>query len=276
MAIDLRAYGFHGVVEVHAAKIFEPNNLIKLMPESLVALGRSYIITSGKGMARVYADTDTALIFHSLNDIAEMAESKAHIGALPRGVLYHGRDAMRRVESAVDALGNEVEACFGGNLLEVAAGMKIETVETEDLAATQFVDEGIERLLPFVGVGVAEVDEITIVWEDLCRGVATLLAIFLERLHFGGVEVPGSPLALVLGEEGESRGPYGSRIEWNILHTATCGYVRTDIFHTDIIFIKVLVVKRSAMITLFQQTAKSILAPAKPNVDANTYKSREQ
>lgn len=83
----------------------------------------------------------------------------------------------------------------------------------------------------FLVVGVAEVDEVAVVWEYLFWGEVELRAVIFEGLYFELVEVFGEPLSLVFGEQGEGGGVYLVGVYGGVLDASVGTDVSSDVFH---------------------------------------------
>ena len=160
-----------------------------------------------------------------------MLEAVAQVGTLPRRVLDDGRHAVRAVERHVDGLGNQVEALLLGHLAQVAPGVEVQPVEPQLLAAAHLVEEGLARLLEPLALGMAQIDEVGVVGQNLRRGVAQFGAGSAERGYFCLGEGLGHPLALVFGEECKGRGADAVRVAGGILQPARGADVCSDVFH---------------------------------------------
>ena len=128
--------------------------------------------------------------------------------------------------------------------------MEVEHGEAESLAAARLVDERVDRLEAFLVVWVAEIDEVAIVWENLRRRVATLLAIGFEGINLYGLEIFCEPLALVFCEKGESCCADSLGVERCVLDAAAGADVCSDIFHC----------RYSVVMLLFKGNIKSDVA----------------
>ena len=107
--------------------------------------------------------------------------------------------------------------------------MKVESIDSELLAALEFVEEGGSRFFERFGFGVTEVNEIGVVWENV-RGVNFITAMFFKSSNAFGGQRRACPLALVFGEECEGIRPDGFGILRRILYAAAGADVRADKF----------------------------------------------
>lgn len=112
--------------------------------------------------------------------------------------------------------------------------MEVQTVQPQLLATLHLVEKRRARLLQPVALRMSEVDQVRIVWQDLGREVAVLVADIAERVDLRRRQRRGDPLPLVFGEKCESRSPYLVRIGGGVLHTSRSAYVCSDIFHVSI------------------------------------------
>ncbi len=160
-----------------------------------------------------------------------MPKLKTHVGTLTSSILDYSCHSRRLTQRMVKALSNKIQTSLRLNLFEMAARVEIESVKSQRGATAQLMSERVKRFLTFVWVWVAKVNQVTVMRQDLRRRVAEFQAITLEGLHLSGGKLLGRPLSLVLGEEGEGCGPYIVSVEWGVLHTTACTYVRTYILH---------------------------------------------
>ncbi len=129
----------------------------------------------------------------------------------------------------------------------VAARMEIESVETEGLASRHLAEERLARFGESLGLGMAQVDKVAVVRQDLRRRVAALAAGVAERFDLRLGECGSGPLALVFGEKGECRSPYVAGVARSVFHAARSAYVRAEIFHKQncLLYLHVSISERS-------------------------------
>ncbi|EWH00168.1 hypothetical protein Q427_20700 [Halomonas sp. BC04] len=113
----------------------------------------------------------------------------------------------------------------------MAAGMEVEQGEAELLAALHLVEEGGAGLLEPGGIRVAEVDQVAVVGKDLLGAEAMFPAGAAKGLDGSLFEGLGSPLALVLGEQGEGVGADLDGTKHGLVGTAGGADVGTQVFH---------------------------------------------
>ena len=110
--------------------------------------------------------------------------------------------------------------------------MEIEAVESQRLAAGHLIEKSSARFGQRLGLGMAEVDEVGVVGQNLCRRIAQLGAGGAEFADLGRSEGRGAPLPLIFGEEGEGCGPYFACVAGGVLDAARGAYVCSEKFHT--------------------------------------------
>ena len=76
-----------------------------------------------------------------------------------------------------------------------------------------------------------EVNQVTVVRQDLCRGVVVLLTGRFEIINDFGGQRRGTPLALIFGEQGECGRFDFCGSNSGVSQTPSGPYVRSDIFH---------------------------------------------
>lgn len=143
MAIDSTAELFFGIVEVHAAQPLEADDAVEFSKDSFGAGSGAQVVSAGKGVTGVDADTDAGLVLYFVDDGGKVFEAETQIGALAGGVFDNGSDAAGVIEGDVDGFGDELEAGCFVDLFEVAAGVKVELFELELFTAFHFVVESI-------------------------------------------------------------------------------------------------------------------------------------
>ena len=80
-------------------------------------------------------------------------------------------------------------------------------------AAAKFVEKCLSRLGELGGVGLSEIYKVTVVRQYLCRSVAALLAVFLERFGFLVGYLFGFPARRIAGKQRKCFGSYGTGVE---------------------------------------------------------------
>jgi len=148
MTVHTAAQYLHGVVQVHAFQVFEPHDAVQLRERLLARLGRTQVVTCGESVAGVDADAYARLVLHAVDQVGQLFEGEAQIGPLSRRILDYGRHAVRLVQRDVDRLGDPVERLFGRDLLQVASGMEVQTVQPQLLATLHLVEKRRPRALP--------------------------------------------------------------------------------------------------------------------------------
>ena len=227
----MAAQNFHGVVQVHSLQVPEPDHTFQLRKGFVAGLRRPQVVSGGKGMAGVDADPHARFVFDPLDQVGQMFEGEPEVRTLSGRVFDHGRHAAGLVQCDVDRLGNQVERPFGRNLLQVAAGVEVQPVEPQRFAALHLVEEGCARLLQSLPFGMPEVNQVRVVGQYLRGCIPVRVAGFAEGVDLRCGKRRGHPLALVLREKGEARGPDPVCIGGRVFHTSRSTYVCSDIFH---------------------------------------------
>ena len=176
MAVDPASEDLHCIVQVHPLQIVKPDDPLQFGEGGVTRLGGAQVVPGRKGVTGVDADADAGLVLHAVDQVAEVFKRNPRLDPLPGGIFDHGRHAVRGVEGAVDRFGDAVEALLLGDLLQMAPGVKVQSVEPEEFAPLHLVDEGFARLLQGFGVGMPEVDQIGVVRQDLSGRVPALVA----------------------------------------------------------------------------------------------------
>ena len=231
VAVHARGEWLFGIIQVHGAQVMCSDGLVKLFPGLLVTLFRLQIIAGGVGVAGVDADPHAVFVFYLVDDKGDMLEAEAHIAALPGGVLNYSGNVMCLVQCHVDALRDAPEAIFERNLVEVAARVEVQHVQTQLLAAFHLIEKGIARFLQRLFFGLPKVDEVAVVRQDEVGCDAGLPAIGLEGVNGFCRQRRRHPLPLVLGEQGKGGCANGHGIQRGVFHAAGSTDVRSYVFH---------------------------------------------
>lgn len=162
-----------------------------------------------------------------------MTERKTEVRPLPRRILDHGRDTVRAVERTVDRRGDPVERLLGRDLPQVAARMEVEPVESQRLAARHLLLEGAARLFERFVVGVAQIDQVTVVGQNLRRRITALVAGGAEGRDLLRRKRRSAPLPLILGKKGECRRPDGTGVAGCVLDAARSAHMCSEVFHNN-------------------------------------------
>ena len=236
MAVETAFPARFGVVEVHPFQPVKADQRRKSRPERFVPFLRPEVVTRRVTVAGVDADADPFGTVQQFDQPREVLQREPDVAALSGGVFDHGVNCPGRVERAPDARGDFAEAILDGNLIEVAAGVKIELRQTERFAAAHFPGEGFGRKMMFFRVGLAEVDEIAVVRQDLPGRKAVFPAMLLKCGDFGRVERRGAPLALVFGEHGEGVRADCRGVQGGVGDASGDADMGSEVFHRDKIF----------------------------------------
>ncbi|MPM71501.1 hypothetical protein SDC9_118466 [bioreactor metagenome] len=115
----------------------------------------------------------------------------------------------------------------------MASGMKIELDQAELFTTLHFVDERRDRAPVFDRIGLAEIDEVAVVRQNMGRSEAMGGAIFPECGDLLRGQGRRAPLTLVFGEHGEGVRANARRIERGIGHAAGDADMGSKVFHRD-------------------------------------------
>ena len=158
------------------------------------------IITRSERMTGINADAHPTLVLHPVNNIGDLLERVAEIRSLSRRVLDHRRHAAGLIQRQVDRLRNQRQTFLVADLLQRTAGVKIQSIQPQLLAALHLVEESLPRLLQRIRVRVTEINQITVVRQYLSRRVPEFLAAFFEQCDTLRRQRCRLPLPLVLRE----------------------------------------------------------------------------
>ncbi len=116
---------FHAVVQVQAAQVTEPDDLIELSECFSIPLRSDKVIAGGESVTGIEAHADPGFVFNQIYNKPDLFKTVTQVAALSCGIFYHGDNAPCFVKGDVDGFGNGFQAFFVGNLIEVASGMKL-------------------------------------------------------------------------------------------------------------------------------------------------------
>ena len=125
VTIDAAAERFGRIVEVHAAEVAKTHRAVDQGEGALACLGGAQVVAGGEGVAGVDAEPYSRLILDAVDDIGQLLECEAEVGALSRSVFDNGRNAACRVERYVDRLGDAVERLYLRNFCKWLPGWKL-------------------------------------------------------------------------------------------------------------------------------------------------------
>ena len=116
--------------------------------------------------------------------------------------------------------------------LEMASGVEVEHRQSELLAAAYLVEKCLPALFEFFGLGGAEIYQIAVVGKYGVGCESKLAAVGLERLGFGCPDGQRAPARRVAGEQRESGGANGRRVDRREAYSLFGRYVCSYQFHT--------------------------------------------
>ena len=97
-------------------------------------------------MTGINADAHPALVLYPVNNIGNLLERVAEIRSLPRRVLDHCRHAAGLIQRQVNRLRDQRQTFLVADLLQRAAGVKIQPIQPQLLATLHLVEESLPRL----------------------------------------------------------------------------------------------------------------------------------
>jgi hypothetical protein len=151
-------------------------------------------------VASIEADTHPGFILDAVNDRSEVFEAVAKGGALTCSIFDHCRDARGSLQCPVERVGNALEARSLFDAIEVGAGVEVEQHQTQLFAALHLIEKRLTRFRQSFLIGVAEIDQVTVVGKDLIRRDAGRFQVGAKSVNALGCERLGMPLTLILGE----------------------------------------------------------------------------
>ena len=86
------------------------------------SLYHSLLYTCG----RYQANSNARLVIHPVNDMSQLPELVSHIATLPGCVLYDSHHIVRLAQYKINGFSDLVQTLFHGNLIQMAARMKIQ------------------------------------------------------------------------------------------------------------------------------------------------------
>lgn len=106
VTVDMAAELGFTAVEMHPLEVLKPDHLIEFGKRGAAALFAAQVVTGGKGMAGIEADTDPAFILHLLDNRRQVFEAMSQVGTLPCRVLDHRGNAVGLLQRNIDRFGN--------------------------------------------------------------------------------------------------------------------------------------------------------------------------
>lgn len=218
------------VVQVDGTQVAEAYGLFKFL-EYLVILFHQ-IVSGGEGVAGVQTDTYARLVVHAVDDVAQLLELVAHVAPLAGRVFDDSCHARCPCQYQVNRLRHSVQTLFQRNLVQVAAGMKVQQLQSQLFAALHLVQKGCTAFGQPLLLGMSQIDEVAVVWQDVACIQFVLLAVLLEEANAAFSQRFRHPLTLVLGEQGKSVCTDFMCMDGGGFYTAAGRYMCSDILHT--------------------------------------------
>src|SRR5574344_278837 len=118
-------------------------------------------------MACIYADAHSAFILYHHYDFGYLFKGIAELGSLPCSVLNNSGYSFCFLQSNVDRFRNQLQAFGNTYHIQVTAWMKVQTVEPELSASPHLFNEGSSRLSKSLLFGTSQINEITVMRQNL-------------------------------------------------------------------------------------------------------------
>ncbi len=240
MTVHAGTAGLLGIVQVHSLEVLPPHYPSEFLEdcveaasfgEKAASVTHTQIISCGKSVAGVDADSHAGFVLHLVNDFGKMFEAEAEVASLPCRILDHSGNSRGLVKRHIYALGYPAQAFRFGNLPQMASRMEIEPVKAQLPATLHLVEEGGAGLAQPLVFGMPEIDQVTVVGKNAVGNETQFFAILLEEGDALLRKGRGDPLALVFRKDGESVRAYGRCIERGVFHPSRRAYMCSEIFH---------------------------------------------
>ena len=167
---------------MHTSQVLESNRPVEFGKHGIERFRGTQVVTAGKEVAGVEADADSRFVLDTVDDACEMFEPAAEVAALPGGVFDDRGDATCGIEREAHRFRDKPEAFILTDQIQVASRMKIQHDESEHFSTLHLGDEGGAGLVQLFRIGIAEVDEVTVVRKDVLRQDSDLPAVASESL----------------------------------------------------------------------------------------------
>ena len=79
MAVYTATQRAQGIVKMHATQVTEAHDAVEGSKGSVARLTGAQVVARSKGVARVEAHSNTALILHTVDDVGEVLEAVAKV-----------------------------------------------------------------------------------------------------------------------------------------------------------------------------------------------------
>ena len=213
------------------AEIPKADDPVERRQRPVKRLRRPKVVTGCEGVGGVEADPHPVPRPDELHDPNELFEAVAEIAPLARRVFDDGGHPFGFGKGDVDRFGDPGERVLFGRETQMASGMEIEKPDSERRAAAHLQQECRTGFCEGPRFRVAEVDQVTVMREDLRRAVRLPNAIRTKGLDFLCGEGLCLPLPLVLGEKRESLPADLRRVQRRISDTSRGTHMGAHIFH---------------------------------------------
>ncbi|MNE40862.1 hypothetical protein D3C80_1349080 [compost metagenome] len=203
VAVNAAAKLALGIVKMHTAQVVKAHYVAQLFKRLLAILFGTQVVTGGESVAGINTDTDTALVFYTVDDRRQMFKFEPQIAALPGGILDHCGDALGFIQHDVDRLSDPCQAFILIDLHQVAARVEVQQRQPQLLAALHLIKKRLAGLLQCLRYRMAKVNQIAVVRQDLPWAIAVLCAGTFKLVYHVGRQRGSLPLTLIFSEQGE-------------------------------------------------------------------------
>ena len=162
-----------------------------------------------------------------------MFEAVSEVASLTGRRFQHCRHPHCLFKSPVDGLGDQVEAFFLLNLVEMASGMEIEHSQSQLLTSPHLFEKRLPAHMQLLRIRASEIDQKIVVRKYLLRCKAATAAIFLEGIRFLRWNSLGCPAVAASGKKRETPRSYGYGLKRGVGHATLRTYMCSYIFHTS-------------------------------------------
>ena len=152
------------IVQVERRQEPDPDGLVELGERPFVAFPGADVVAGGERVLGVEAHPEPVALLHAVDDVADVLEAVAQVGALPGGDLQ--RDAHLEARAApVDGVQGTGDCTQAHSFARPGVGSRMgdEAGNVQSLAALHLVHEGGHGLLPQLPVWRAEVQQVGVV-----------------------------------------------------------------------------------------------------------------
>ena len=231
MAVDLGSELFFGVIKVHRFEERKSHEFVEAFDHVVISLFCADVVAGSECVGCIDAHPYPIAVLNVFDDFGEVFEGKAKVGSLPGGVFDDGGNLVGFAECDVDRFCDEAEAVLFRDFSEMATRVEVDHEDAELFGSLEFVEESFAGLSEFVGVGMTEVDKVTVVWQDRLHRKAVFNATLFEEADGFFGEWRGGPAPLVFGKKCESGGTDFMGTDGGFFDSACCANVSSNVLH---------------------------------------------